>query len=85
MDPGITRRGLEFLDEVEAQHALVPVRADPHVPHRECHVHCSIGAASAKIGSELILPVWERPGHAPRHPSRSTERRLGCVERTDGS
>jgi hypothetical protein len=34
MDPGITRRGLEFLDEVEAQHALVPVRADPHVPPR---------------------------------------------------
>src|SRR5712692_11113947 len=54
-DPGITRSDLEFLDEVEARHALVPVGADPHVPHRQRHVQCSFEGghrASVKIGLE---------------------------------
>ena len=39
-----------------------------------CSARLKVGiAASTKIGSELISPVWEHPGHALRQPQRSTD------------
>ena len=64
-DPAITRCDLEFLDEVEAQHALVPVGADPHVPDRECHVQCTAEAGDHRLHEDQTPRILPGLGRTP--------------------